>query len=107
GPIVSVSPKPSPTVTPTPRPNQTVEPGEAAGEIVPDDASIQSEIEKKLAADPVLSQLDISTLVESGKVKIVGSVTSTALKQQVERAIRSVKGVSGIDNELVISEATP
>jgi osmotically-inducible protein OsmY len=84
-----------------------VEPQQTAGEAAPDDAPIHSEGEKKLEADPVLSQFDISTLVESGNVKIMGSVTSTALKQQVERAIRSVKGVSGVDNQLVISEATP
>jgi len=74
---------------------------------LPDDATIQSNIEKALASDPVLAALDVSTLVESGKVTVVGSVKSPELRQRVERAIRSVKGVSVVDNQLVITEATP
>ena len=74
---------------------------------IPDDASIQSQIEKILASDPVLSQLDVSTLVESGKVTVVGSVHSPDMKQRVERAVRSVKGVSSVDNQLVVTQATP
>jgi hypothetical protein len=46
-------------------------------------------------------------LVESGKVTIVGSVRSAEIKQRVEKTIRSVKGVAGVDNQLVITEATP
>ncbi|HEX7531139.1 MAG TPA: BON domain-containing protein, partial [Pyrinomonadaceae bacterium] len=106
------SPKPSPTVSPSPRPNQSVtappspEPAGATG-AVPDDAGIQSQIERTVDSDPVLSKLDVSTLVEGGKVTIVGSVRSTDLKQRVERALRSVKGVVSVDNQLVVTEATP
>ena len=74
---------------------------------IPDDASIESQIEKILASDPVLSQLDVSTLVESGKVTLVGSVYSPDMKQRVERAVRSVKGVITVDNQLVVTQATP
>lgn len=73
----------------------------------PDDATIQSRIESAIAADSNLSRLDVSTLVENGKVTIVGSVRSADLKQRVERAIRAIKGVSTVDNQLVITEATP
>jgi hypothetical protein len=107
GPNISPSPKASPTPTATPRPDQTPEPAEAAGETAPDDATIQSQIEQTLAGNAVLSKLDVSTLVESGKVTIVGSVKSAELKQQVEKAIRSVKGVTSVDNQLVILAATP
>ncbi len=107
------SPKPSPTITPSPRPNQSpatqTSPEAPAGETgtVPDDAGIQTQIERTLASDPVLAKLDVSTLVEGGKVTIVGSVRSTDVKQRVERAVRSVKGVVSVDNQLVITEATP
>src|SRR6267378_2585172 len=74
---------------------------------VPDDAGIQSQIERTLASDPVLSKLDVSTLVEGGKVTIVGSVRSADLKQRVEKTLRSVKGVISVDNQLVVTEATP
>jgi osmotically-inducible protein OsmY len=74
---------------------------------VPDDASVQAHIESALAADASLAKLDVSTLVENGKVTIVGSVRSAEVKQRVEKTIRSVKGAAVIDNQLVITEATP
>jgi len=110
---VTPSPKPSPTTTPSPQANQspavgqTPEPRGTSQETIPDDAGIQSQIEKVLASDAALSKLDISTLVENGKVTIVGSVKSSDLKLRIERAVRSVKGVVRVDNQLVVSEATP
>jgi len=106
------SPKPSPAVSPTPKTNQAAgvapSPEPANNTVtVPDDAAIQFQIERTLTADPTLSKLDVSTLVEAGKVTIVGSVRSTDLKQRVERVLRSVKGVTSVDNQLVVSEATP
>jgi osmotically-inducible protein OsmY len=105
------SPKPSPTVSPLLPANKTAaaESPDPSGETgtVPDDAGIQTQIERTLAADPTLSKLDVSTLVEGGKVKIVGSVSSTELKQRVERVLRAVRGVTEVDNQLVVTEATP
>jgi osmotically-inducible protein OsmY len=72
-----------------------------------DDASIQAHIDAALAADPNLAKLDVSTLVENGKVTIVGAVRSAELKQRVERTIRSIKGVNGVSNQVVVNEATP
>jgi len=110
---VTPSPKPSLTTTPSPQANQspavgqTPEPRGTSQETIPDDAGIQSQIEKVLASDAALSKLDISTLVENGKVTIVGSVKSSDLKLRIEKAVRSVKGVVRVDNQLVVSEATP
>jgi hypothetical protein len=112
GPVaMQSSPKPSPTVSPLLPANKTAaaESPDHSGETgtVPDDAGIQSQIERALASDPTLSKLDVSTLVEGGKVKIVGSVSSTDLKQRVERVLRAVRGVTEVDNQLVVTEATP
>ena len=105
------SPKPSSTASPTAQQEQAAadKSPEPTGNTatVPDDAGIQSQIERTLASDPVLSKLDVSTLVDGGKVTVVGSVKSTDLKQRVERALRSVKGVVNVDNQLVVTEATP
>ena len=104
------SPKPSPTISPSPQQSLAggaVPSPEPTIETAPDDAGIQSQIERMLASDPTLSKLDVSTLVEAGKVTIVGSVRSADLKQRVEKALRSVKGVVSVDNQLVITEATP
>ena len=105
------SPRPSSTGTPAAQEEQAAaeKSPEPSGDTtaVPDDAGIQSQIERTLASDPILSKLDVSTLVERGKVTIVGSVKATDLKQRVERAVRSVKGVVSVDNQLVVTEATP
>jgi hypothetical protein len=104
--------KPSPTISPSPQKNvaagATPTPAVALeNAAVPDDAGIQSQIDRTLTSDPALSKLDVSTLVESGRVTIVGSVRSADLKQRIERALGSIKGVVSIDNQLVITEATP
>lgn len=105
------SPKPSPTISPSPQQKQptnapTPEPASATA-TVPDDAGIQSAVERTLAADPTLAKLDVSVLVERGMVIIVGSARSADLKQRIEKAVRAVKGVVSVDNQLVITEATP
>ena len=73
------SPKPSPTIsTSSPQQNQAagaaVSP-EAASETgpVPDDAGIQSQIERTLSGDPALSKLDISTLVDRKSTRLNSS----------------------------------
>jgi hyperosmotically inducible protein len=111
GPVVSPSAKVSPTVSPTAQTKPAVQqsPSISEGEIAPalDDGSIQSRIDASLAADATLAKLDVSTLVENGKVTVFGSVRSTELKQRVEKVIRSIKGVATVNNQLVVNEATP
>ena len=109
GPNLSPSPRSSPTVTPlsSPTPARQESPGGEISNETTDDATIQSRVETALASDSSLSKLDVSTLVENGKVTILGSVSSAELKQKVERTIRAVKGVAAIDNQLVVNEATP
>lgn len=109
--LTQPSPKPSPTTTPSPQSpvsgQATESTGENAKPIVVDDATIQAEIEKAIGADPVLSKLDVSTLVESGRVTLVGSVKSLELKQRVEKIVHGIKGVLSVDNQLVVAETTP
>ncbi len=108
--LVQPSPKPSSSTSPQQKPaaEQSPTPAsettDAAGS---DDAAIQSKIERMLAANPTLSKLDVSTLVKDGKVTVVGSVSSAELKSRVARAVGSVKGVVSVDNQLVVTEATP
>src|SRR5574341_499469 len=99
---------PSPTAAATqPTPSAPVE---AAGETAsapPDDAAIQAQIERRFRSDTALAELDVSTIVEAGRVTVVGSVRTTELKQRVERVIRGIEGVVAVDNQLVVIEATP
>jgi len=111
GPVVSPSARASPTISPSPQTKPSVQqsPSISEGEVAPalDDASIQSRIDAAFAADATLGKLDVSTLVENGKVTIFGSVRTAELKQRAEKVIRSIKGVATVNNQLVVSEATP
>jgi osmotically-inducible protein OsmY len=111
GSLTLPSPRPSATTSPSLQHEQAggaqASPTPETETTVPDDAGIQARIERTLAADPSLAKLDVSTLVEGGRVTIVGSVRSADLKQRVEKAVASIKGVINVDNQLVITEATP
>jgi uncharacterized integral membrane protein len=67
-----------------------------------DDANVQAAIDKKLSDDPTLSSLGITATVLNGRVTLMGMVKSEALKAQVERAVRNVKGVKSIDNQISV-----
>jgi cytoskeletal protein RodZ len=109
GQLQTATPTPSPSQSPTAKPSATVslEPSGETATAPPDDAAIQQEIEQALQSDVALSDPDISTIVEAGRVTIVGSVRSAELKQRVARIVRGIKGVISIDNQLVVIEATP
>ena len=68
----------------------------------PDDGSIQAAIDKKLNNDPTLSTLGVTATVLNGKVTLMGTVKTAALKSQVERAVRNVKGVKSVDNQISV-----
>jgi BON domain len=68
----------------------------------PDDGSIQAAIDKKLSDDPIYSTLGITSTVLNGKVTLMGTVKTEALKSQVERSVRNVKGVKAVDNQISV-----
>ncbi len=68
----------------------------------PDDGSIQAAIDKKLNNDSTLSTLGVTATVLNGKVTLMGTVKTVALKSQVERAVRNVKGVKSVDNQISV-----
>ena len=70
----------------------------------PDDSSIQTAVDKKLTNDPALSALGVTATVINGKVTLIGMVHSQAEKSQVERAVRQVKGVKSVDNQLSVGD---
>ncbi len=74
--------------------------GTTAG--VPDDTSIQAEVDKRLEKDATLSSLLITATVLNGKVTLTGTVKTEQLKHQVEKLVRAVKGVKAVDNQIVV-----
>lgn len=70
----------------------------------PDDSSVQTAVDKKLSDDPALSALGVTATVINGKVTLIGMVHKESEKSQVERAVRQVKGVKSIDNQISVSD---
>lgn len=71
----------------------------------PDDGAIQTAVDKKLQNDPTFSKLGITATVSAGKVLLVGTVKAETLKNQIERAVKSIKGVKSVDNQISVISA--
>lgn len=69
-----------------------------------DDSSVQAAVDKKLTDDPKLSSLGVTVTVLNGKATLLGMVHSEADKNMVERAVRNVRGVKSIDNQISVSD---
>ena len=69
---------------------------------VSNDGEVQLAVDKKIADDPTLSGLGITASVLDGKVMLTGTVKSEALKSQIDKTIRAVKGVKQVDNQIVV-----
>lgn len=87
--------------------NQPAPPATSSGSTSPssgtDDAAIQSEIDKKMAEDSTLSTVAVTPTISNGKVTLIGTVDTQAIKNQIERLIKSIKGVKSVDNQIVVS----
>ncbi|HKG98605.1 MAG TPA: BON domain-containing protein, partial [Pyrinomonadaceae bacterium] len=66
------------------------------------DAVVQTAVDKRLSEDPTFSGLGITAIVLDGKVTLTGIVQNQALKAQIERAIRNIKGVKVVDNQISV-----
>jgi BON domain len=66
------------------------------------DSSIQSAIDKRLMDDPTFSKLGITATVLDGKVTLLGTVKTQALKDDIEHMVRQVKGVKSVDNQISV-----
>ena len=101
------SPKPTPSVQPSPTPAPTTQPLGETAPVIPDDGAIQAEIERRIAEDASLASIDMNTIVEGGRVTLVGSVKTQDLKTRIERLVRSIKGVTSVDDQLAVAQSTP
>jgi hypothetical protein len=79
--------------------------GSTATESVNMDSTIQAAVDKKLSDDPEVSALGITASVVSGKVMLIGTVKTEAMKAQIEKMVKQVRGVKAVDNQIsVIAE---
>jgi len=97
--------QPAPIVVTPPAGGTTAAPAAAPAESVNMDSTIQTAIDKKISDDPDISTLGITATVLDGKVTLLGTVKTEAVKTQVERLVKQVKGVKSVDNQIsVIAE---
>ena len=82
--------------------NQPAPMGGTAPANTSNDGAVQTAIDKKISDDPTLSGLGVTATVLDGKVTLTGTVKSEALKSQLDKAIRTVKGVKQVDNQIVV-----
>lgn len=68
-----------------------------------DDTAIQSEIDKRMAQDATLSTVAVTATVSGGKVTLIGTADTQAIKNQIEKLVRAIKGVKSVDNQVVVS----
>ncbi len=101
------SPKPTPSVQPSSTTAPTAQPLGGTAPVSPDDGAIQAEIERRIAEDASLASIDMNTIVEGGRVTLVGSVKTQDLKTRIERLVRSIKGVTSVDDQLAVAQSTP
>lgn len=85
--------------TVTPPPSAPVTASKAGA----DDATIQSEIDKRMSEDAALSTVGVTATVQSGKVTLIGTVDSQAIKDRIERMVKALKGVKTVDNQVIVS----
>ena len=95
--------QPAPAANPPPVIiNQPAPAGASAPVNTSNDGPIQTAIDKKISEDPNLSSLGITATVLDGKVTVTGTVKSEALKGQVDRMLRAIKGVKQVDNQIIV-----
>src|SRR5947209_17041198 len=98
-----VAPPAAGTTTTAPPATGAAPPANARAASGHDDASLQTKLDKAFAADPDVSAANIDATVVNGRVTLVGTVGSDAVKQRAERLAYQVKGVLGVDNKIVVS----
>ena len=94
--------QPAPVIV-TPPAGGSISSGSAPTQSVNMDASIQTAVDKRLMDDPTFSTLGITASVLDGKVMLIGTVKTEALKADIERAVKQIKGVKQVDNQIIVS----
>ena len=70
----------------------------------PDDKTIATDIQSKIAADPVTQESKVQVASQDGNVKITGSTKSPAAKQEIVKVANAEPGVSSVDDETSVGQ---
>ena len=94
--------QPAPVIVTPPAGGSTSSASTTTAETVNLDSTIQEAVDKRLADDPELSTLGITASVLNGKVMLMGTVKTEALKALAEKVVKQVKGVKAVDNQISV-----
>lgn len=72
-----------------------------------DDVMISSKVKSKLIANSEIKAGDIDVSSSQGVVTLIGRVSSQAIKGDAERIANGIKGVNGVNNELLVGKIRP
>jgi hypothetical protein len=92
-----VTTQPAPIIV-TPPAGGTTMPAQSANM----DSAVQAAVDKRLADDPEFSTLGITASVIDGKAMLIGTVKTEELKSRIERAVKQIKGVRAVDNQITV-----
>jgi len=107
-PPVIIQQQPAPATQPapiivTPPAGGSTTSGSTTTDSVSMDSKIQTAVDKRLADDPTFSTLGITASVLDGKVMLMGTVKTDTMKADIERAVKQIKGVKQVDNQIIVS----
>jgi hypothetical protein len=94
--------QPAPIIVSPPAGGSTSSASTTTAESVNMDSTIQAAVDKTLLDEPDLSTLGITASVLDGKVMLIGTVKTEALKAQAERVVKQIKGVKSVDNQITV-----
>lgn len=66
------------------------------------DSTVQAAIDKRIADDPEFSTMGITASVINGEVTLLGIVKTQTQKADIERAVKQIKGVKKVDNQISV-----
>lgn len=72
-----------------------------------DDVMISSKVKSKLFANSEIKARDIDVGSSQGVVTLIGRVSSQLIKSDAERIARGTKGVTDVNNELLVGKIKP
>jgi hyperosmotically inducible periplasmic protein len=72
-----------------------------------DDVMISSKVKSKLIANSEIKAGDIDVSSSQGVVTLIGRVSSKTIKSDAERTARGTKGVTDVNNELLVGKIQP
>jgi hyperosmotically inducible periplasmic protein len=72
-----------------------------------DDVMIRSKVKSKLFANSEIKARDIDVGSSQGVVTLIGRVSSQLIKNDAERIARGTKGVTDVNNELLVGKIKP